>query len=269
MGTLTPATSLVLARRPDVKILDSGRTASSQLFNTFPATAREALNGMEWATQGDQLETPGTGGAQATMPITPAVPSAAPPSTPLGAGTGEQCQACGAYVAADQRYCLHCGQRRGDPRLPFMDASAFMETSMQRRRPPAPPPPAPPRKSRMSPNASLIAGVGTLLLAMGIGVLIGRSGDNSGSTAATPPVQVVKVGGGTATGAGAKTASTGATGSKSTKVKVPASKDANKQAASSVLKPKVKLPPAAVKLGDPGHGPGYKNGKFTGQFFGP
>jgi hypothetical protein len=121
----------------------------------------------------------------------------------------------------------------------------------------------------MSPNASLIAGVGTLLLAMGIGVLIGRSGDHSGSTAATPPVQVVKVGGaGAATGAAAKTASTGSTGSKSTKVKVPASKDANKQAANSVLKAKVKLPPAAVKLGDPGHGPGYKNGKFTGQFFG-
>ena len=241
---------------------------------------------MEWATQGEELAPTGESGAyeappttfeplptltQPTVPMAPVSAPVAPAPSSLAAGTGEQCQGCGAHVAADQRYCLHCGQRRGDPRLPFMDASAFMETSMQRRRPP-PPPPSPSRKSRMSPNASLIAGVGTLLLAMGIGVLIGRSGDHSGSTAATPPVQVVKVGGaGAATGAAAKTASTGVGSSKATKIKASSSNNANAQTAGSILKPKagIKLPPAKVQLGQPGHGAGYKNGKFTGQFFGP
>jgi hypothetical protein len=27
----------------------------------------------------------------------------------------------------DQRYCLACGARRGDPRLPFMDAVVLMD----------------------------------------------------------------------------------------------------------------------------------------------
>lgn len=245
---------------------------------------------MEWATQGEQV-----GPADGHDPYGTAPPSFEPPPSPppaadtvamnalpatpapltqapLTTGATEQCQTCAAHIAADQRYCLNCGQRRGDPRLPFMDASAFMETSMQRRRPPTPPPP-PPKKSRMSPNASLIAGVGTLLLAMGIGVLIGRSGDHSGSTATAPPVQVVTAPtAGATTGAVAKTASTAGSGggSKATKVKVPKSTNANKQAASSVLKPKdgIKLPPATVKPGDPGKGPGYTNGKFTGDFFG-
>ena len=39
----------------------------------------------------------------------------------------EQCPSCGAQMAADQRYCLECGLRRGDPRLPFMDAVVFMD----------------------------------------------------------------------------------------------------------------------------------------------
>ena len=32
---------------------------------------------------------------------------------------GEPCATCGAPLAADQRYCLACGARRADARLPF------------------------------------------------------------------------------------------------------------------------------------------------------
>jgi len=32
---------------------------------------------------------------------------------------GEPCRNCGAPLAADQRYCLNCGQRRSGPRVPF------------------------------------------------------------------------------------------------------------------------------------------------------
>ena len=256
---------------------------------------------MEWATQDEQL---GTGGERPLYeppptafdtPAPPAPPSASTPSTQdtmamapaaapavsaspsLVAGSGEQCQACGSYVAPDQRYCLQCGQRSGDPRLPFMDASSFMETSIQKRQPPAPPTTTLPRKSRMSPNASLIAGVGTLLLAMGIGVLIGRSGDHSGGSAAsTPAVQVVTApGAGAATGAA--TAATGAAPSSGGATKKPKavaqSQSSKASAANSILKPSAKagkLPPATVKIGDKGSGRGFnpKTHKFDGTYFG-
>ncbi len=191
------------------------------------------------------------------------VTAAAVPASPSPASNGEQCQSCGAHIAPDQRYCLQCGQRRGDPRLPIMDASAFMETSMQQRRPPASPP-TPPKKSRMSPNASLIAGVGTLLLAMGIGVLIGRSGDHSGSTATAPPVQVVTApSAGAATGAADKAAAAAAAAAaKANTTKASSSSSSSKtQAANSILKPTKKagkLPPSTVGVGDPGKGRGYK-----------
>ncbi len=32
---------------------------------------------------------------------------------------GEPCRGCGAPLAADQRYCLNCGLRRGEPRVDF------------------------------------------------------------------------------------------------------------------------------------------------------
>jgi hypothetical protein len=100
-------------------------------------------------------------------------------------------------MLADQRYCLECGHRRGDPRLPFMDAVVFMDAAKQ---PPpaeaATAPPSPPdRRPFMSANASLVAGVATLVLAIGVGVLIGRSGENSSQPAAQPQVLTVPAGG--------------------------------------------------------------------------
>ncbi len=256
---------------------------------------------MEWATQDEQLNVGGEQTAYEPPPATfetpapPAPTTASAPSTQdtmamapapaptvsaspsLVAGNGEQCQTCGSYVAPDQRYCLHCGQRSGDPRLPFMDASSFMETSIQKRQPPAPTTPPAAKKSRMSPNASLIAGVGTLLLAMGIGVLIGRSGDHSsGGTASTPAVQVVTAPGAGAA-AGAATAATGAASSSGSSAKKPKavaqSQSSKASAANSVLKPSAKagkLPPAKVGLGDKGTGRGFnpKTHSFDGSFFG-
>src|SRR5258708_25148438 len=86
-------------------------------------------------------------------------------------GGRELCSNCGAPLAADQRYCTECGQRRGAPRFPFMEGVA------QSRREAEAPPPRP--RPRFTPNSTLIAGIGTLLLAMGIGVLIGRTGNGS------------------------------------------------------------------------------------------
>jgi hypothetical protein len=117
-------------------------------------------------------------------------------------GGSDSCPNCGARMAADQRYCLNCGHRRGEPRLPFMDAVVFME-SMSAPGGGAGTPPPPPAPSgggsspRMNANAALIAGVATLVLAIGVGFLIGRSGhDGSNNAAAQAPIKVIEVGGG-------------------------------------------------------------------------
>jgi hypothetical protein len=42
------------------------------------------------------------------------------PNLPALGGEGEACAECGAALAADQRYCLNCGQRRTGPRVDFV-----------------------------------------------------------------------------------------------------------------------------------------------------
>jgi hypothetical protein len=119
-------------------------------------------------------------------------------------GGNESCSNCGARMAADQRYCLNCGHRRGDPRLPFMDAVVFMESmnAPGGGSDATPPPPAAQSDggNRWDANAALIAGVATLVLAIGVGFLIGRTGHDNSTAAAPGKVQVVQVGGAPATG---------------------------------------------------------------------
>jgi hypothetical protein len=183
-------------------------------------------------------------------------------------------------MATDQRYCLECGQRRGDPRLPFMDAVVFMEAVKQPRE--AAPPPAPPReqRSRMTANASLIAGVATLVLAIGVGVMIGQSGDNSAPAASSAP-QIIRVGGSggeeaaTASAANSGGSEIGGKSGKGKQGKAPEKAiDASgtSEAAAEVLKPAgdVKLPPPTVQPGGKceSGASGCKGGEFTGEFFG-
>jgi hypothetical protein len=196
----------------------------------------------------------------------------------LVATPGERCPSCGDPIAADQRYCLRCGLRCGEPRLPFMNAVTFMDAMRQ----PAAAPPAPPKKKqrRLSPNAALIAGVGTLLLAMGVGVLIGRSGDHTtASTQQQAPI-VIKEGGGGGTAEAETTAPASKGSSSGTGKSKPNRKAATKakaeaesgKGAEEVLKPSgnVNLPEATVEPGDKckqGEA-GCKGGEFTGEFFG-
>ncbi|MEN3285331.1 MAG: hypothetical protein V7607_6471 [Solirubrobacteraceae bacterium] len=130
----------------------------------------------------------------------------------LGA-QGEPCATCGAPLAADQRYCLECGARRAQARLAFRDILAGQ----------APPPgAAPPGASAASdpPPAraglAFLAGLLCLLVALGVGVLIGRSGNDTPTAATTPPAQVITVGGSapatTTTPAAGSTDNSGAAG---------------------------------------------------------
>lgn len=204
------------------------------------------------------------------VPHQPELHTAVQPSPPQ---SGETCASCGAPLASDQRYCLECGQRRGDPRLPFMDAVVLMDAVQHPRQGP-PPQPKKKKRSGVSPNTALIAGVGTLLLALGIGVLIGRSGHQEVAQTAAAP-QVIKVGGGETEATAAKGKTTtggGAAGAKTKKQKEAAEKAAAAHpAAEEVLKPAgdVKLAPPTVKPGDKceSGAAGCEGGKFTGNFF--
>jgi hypothetical protein len=155
-----------------------------------------------------------------------------------------------------------------------MDAVVLMDAVRQPQQPP--PPPLRKKRTGISPNAALIAGVGTLLLALGIGVLIGRSGHQEVAQTAAAP-QIIKVGGsGEAEATASKGKATtggGAANAKTKKQKAAALKQAEEHpAAEEVLKPAgdVKLAPPTVKPGDKCEegASGCENGEFTGNFFG-
>jgi hypothetical protein len=142
-------------------------------------------------------------------------PAAAPAAT---------CAACGSPLADDQRYCLQCGERTmpmssvlqgGPPTAALAPAGGSQAGGPGSAPPSAPGPPGatPPAAGGGEPagrgNAvTVIAGVGVLLLAMGIGVLIGRSGGAKPSGAAAPQVITVS----SAPAAGATPASESFTG---------------------------------------------------------
>lgn len=183
----------------------------------------------------------------------------------------EQCPNCQAYIAADQRYCLACGTRTGEPRLPFMDAVTFMDAmkaSPQGAVAAAPPP----KQRRMSPNTALFATIGVLLLAMGVGVLIGRSGNHASSVPTAAAPQVIEVGGGGGAKATGSEAGGETIGDSSKKVsKKTLKKEATSQKdTEEVLHAKVPLAQPGTQLGDKCKEgvAGCKGGEFTGEFFG-
>jgi hypothetical protein len=154
-----------------------------------------------------------------------------------------------------------------------MDAVVLMNAAAQPASVPMPPPKK--KRSGISPNAALITGVGVLLLALGIGVLIGRSGHQEVAQTSAAPI-VIHSGGGeeaaTASSKG-KTTGGGAANAKTKKQKEAAAKAAEAHpAAEEVLhtKPGVKLAPPTVKPGDKceAGAAGCEGGEFTGNFFG-
>lgn len=117
-------------------------------------------------------------------------------SSQAQAGADAHCANCGAPLAADQRYCLECGERRMPMSSVLLDGSPLRRDAPASA--PAPPParpPAPPGADAGGPQRNttltVIAGVGVLLLAMGVGVLIGRAG--APKQTAAPAASVITV----------------------------------------------------------------------------
>lgn len=139
-------------------------------------------------------------------PSRPGMPTTVPEPSPDGgeghgpADSSARCSGCGAPLAADQRYCLECGE----PRVPvssFLLGSTSPQAPAPSSGPPSlAPPGAPVEGSRRGGWLAAIAFVGVLLLAMGVGVLIGRAG-NTKQVPAAPEVVTVDSGGGGTTGA--------------------------------------------------------------------
>jgi hypothetical protein len=195
------------------------------------------------------------------------------------AAVGDRCVACGAPLSSDQRYCVNCGERRTAPRFTLAAAAAPAAetvTTVTHRSSP---------RRRASSGTTMVAGIGTLLLAMGVGVLIGRTNSTTtGSQRAAATNIHVTVGGGTGSGAGsaattpansnAGTHRSGATSSKASAAaaaKQAATAKKAVAAAGKVLGSNSKnLPPPNVAVGSTGSGAGYskKTHKFTGTFFG-
>lgn len=127
---------------------------------------------------------------------------------------GEPCRECGAPLAADQRYCLNCGKRRGEARIDFQSHVPPVGTASTNGSAPAQaqptadggqPPEAKGSQRDYTPLAA-VGGIAVLGIMLLIGVLIGKG--DSGSTVA-PPAQVVVPGGEADTG---KTAAAEASG---------------------------------------------------------
>lgn len=122
---------------------------------------------------------------------------------------GEPCAQCGSPLAADQRYCLECGRRRGEPRVAYRQRMAAAASPEDGRPAPAPARPADPvaatepggpaRSERDFAPLAAVGGIAVLGLMLLVGVLIGR-GD--GESAPVPAPVVVQGGGGTADGGG-------------------------------------------------------------------
>lgn len=228
-------------------------------------------------------------------------PATQPPGIGAGGGgssdasligaTSDACSHCGAGLAPDQRYCVECGERRGKPR--FTPAAVAATTSEAPQRPPRRP-----RRINASAGTTLIAGVATLLLALGVGVLIGQS-NAPATTSSGKPIVVSVPSSAPATGGVATTAQTttaassvsagtsskGAKGAKATKsstttaakaapvstakaTSAAAQQAAANQAAKTLGNSNIGNPTATVGSTCNAGTPGCQNGKQTQQLFG-
>ena len=188
----------------------------------------------------------------------------------LGA-QGEPCASCGAPLAGDQRYCLECGARRAQARVAFRD---ILGPGGAPPPPPAGVPAAAPEGPPARSGLAFLVGLLCLLAALGVGVLIGNSGDDK--TAATPPpAQVITVSGaagapataaaGTTSTPAASTSSSGVSGSSAKSSKGSGSaksskgsaadnkkvKDLNSSSGADYQKKSQKLPKAVGTSGKP------------------
>lgn len=111
---------------------------------------------------------------------------------------GEPCRECGAPLAEDQRYCLNCGSRSGEPRIDFRQYApgagvqevkgAVPSDAQSRAGDVQTQASADNRPQRDYTPLAAVGGIAVLGVMLLIGVLIGKG--DGGGTATPPPVVV-------------------------------------------------------------------------------
>lgn len=96
-----------------------------------------------------------------------------------GRGQYEPCEECGAPLDPQQRYCVNCAARRGNGANP---SSRYFAAMSQRARRPKVRPSA--VKTSSGSRAAAVAFFALLPIAVAIGVVVGRSGNDSGENEA-------------------------------------------------------------------------------------
>lgn len=193
-------------------------------------------------------------------------------SLPVGASE-DRCGACGASLAHDQRYCVDCGERRGQSRFPVTQPATEVRTTRTRTVRPR-------RSSTVSSGTTLVAGVGVLLVAIGLGVLIGRLGNKTPTPARAAAPQVITLQGGGGTAASTPSTQTTVHVNKKSKAKLNAAAKSTAapsaavqkkatEAAGKVLGNSKNLPPPTSTVGQAcgNNQSGCSGGKFTGNYF--
>jgi hypothetical protein len=183
-----------------------------------------------------------------------------PAAPPVFGRDGEPCPACGAPLAGDQRYCLHCGARRPEARLEFLDVldadvrvrqtvgTPFGGAVAPGYAPAVATPPPGGLNGRLQANAGLLALGALLLLMLLVGLLLGHWATDRQSTpagaAAAPAPQVIKVEGTAAAPAATTPATTGDAGSGATST----SSSSKSKSSSSSSKDKATAPKDSVSV---------------------
>jgi hypothetical protein len=201
------------------------------------------------------------------------IPGEEPPTgEQFTTAASDRCSNCQAPLASDQRYCINCGERRGKPRFTFAADQAEPATASA---------PKQPRQGGRSNGAVALVGfIAVLLLAMGVGVLIGHSNNNNNTAtkvASTPAPEVITVGGSGTTASTSnsstsksskkKKSSSGSSSSSKSKVSKSAATAAANAAGNAYGGGSSKISDPTVQPGQAATGPGTQNGKFTGNFF--
>ncbi|MCX6369738.1 MAG: hypothetical protein NTZ58_00580 [Solirubrobacterales bacterium] len=140
---------------------------------------------------------------------------------------GDACTTCGSALSPDQRYCLSCGTRRSGANLHFQQilaAEAAAQAPAVSTAQAAGGAGAGGATTRSSMPA--LASIACLLLALGVGVLIGKSGSGSGSAGTTQAVTAAPLATDAAAGAAAESTAAKKT-AKSTTSDTPAASTAS------------------------------------------
>jgi hypothetical protein len=97
---------------------------------------------------------------------------------PTAGSEGETCAQCGSALAPDQRYCVNCGLRRGEPRVDYQTQMTGTE------KPAMAGGPAPAASSTQWSPVMAIGAIALLGVFLLLGVLIGKKDNNTTQTVA-------------------------------------------------------------------------------------